>query len=283
MTTYRDARPGAEARRDDLLRRNRDDLANLPLELRRIYVRRIARGWAGLAVVFGSFAAAVAAASPSARAALEALIPGRMPAIASDLMFITPIAGLLAYFVARALAEERYTRALIATVRPGRDPFSDVDRLATKPGDAAWRLARAARPRSIAAVVAAAAIGAPLCALIAAAFLKLDAWERLSAIEFLSWRAGAPLMQIAVASVVLGGAWLAISGDHEADRLLPRARRSAGVLAASAVVMMALGGLSSGEPQIFLWTWAAWAGGASTGLVWASGRAAREDAVARAI
>jgi hypothetical protein len=278
--SYRDARPGAEARRDALLRRNRDSLAELPLELRRVYVRRVARACAGLAVVAGSFAAALAAASAPTRALLEGLIPGQMPAVASDLILMTPIAGLMVYFIARALAEERFTRAMIAAVRPGRDVFTDVDRLVVTPLELARRLAERSRARSFAAVVAAAAIAAPLAAVVLAAFVELDAWERLSAIEFLSWRAGAPLMQVAIASLVLGAAWLAISRDNGAASLLSRARRSAGVLVASALLMLLLGALSSGEPRIFTWTWGAWGMGAAAGLLWASGRAAREDACA---
>lgn len=276
--TYRDARPGAEARRDDLLRRNRDVLFGQAFELERVYVRRAARAWAGATVVLGSFAAILAAASQPVRSALEVIIPGRMPAVAADLMFITPIAGLLAYFVARTFAQERFIRAMVRTVSPGDDVFTDVERLAIDPERVARHLADQPRARSVAAVIAAAAIAAPLLAVVAAAFARLDAWRQLSAIELLSWRAGAPLMQVAIASLVLGAAWLAIARGYAGQGLLSRARRSAGVLGASAIALLGIGALSSGEPRIFSWTWAAWGLGAAAGLLWSGARAVREDA-----
>lgn len=251
----------------------------MPLEIRRIYVRRTARSWAGLAVITGSFAAAIAAASSSARAALEVVIPGHAPAIASDLLFITPIAGLLAYFVARALAEERFTAAMLRTVRPRGDVFTDVDRLSITPAVAGRELATRFRAPSIAAAVAAMAIAAPLFLLVAAAFLKFGAWQRLSAIETVAWRAGAPLVQVAIASIVLGFAWLAIATKQDRLQLAARARRSAGVLGFASLALVGLGGVSTSEPRVFMWTWGSWALGAAVGLVWAASRVDREDAL----
>lgn len=277
-SAYRDARPGAEARRDDLLRRNREALASQPLELRRIAVRRQARSWAGLAVIASASAAAAAAASSSVRSALEVLVPGRMPAIASDLILLAPVAGLLAYFIARAMAEEGFTRAMLATIRAGGDVFDDVERLAISPTEAARDLAREYRARSVAAVAGACAIATPLASLVIQALASAGAWSSPAVIERLAWQAGAPLAQITVASLVLAAAWLSIARGTVAA-IRARARRSATVLTVAATMMALLALVPSAEPALFLWVWAAWSAGAAAGLLWASAKIAAEDRV----
>ena len=160
---YRDALPGAEAKRKELLNRARAELAAQPLEVRRIFVNRVSSATAGITLIVGGLFTALIAASPEMYSDFEALLPGRHPAVVASVLGSTLFFTLLAYFVARSMAEERFTRAMLRVANPTGDVFLDIERLHHTPTREALRLAdRARRPARYALTAGIALIATPL-------------------------------------------------------------------------------------------------------------------------
>jgi hypothetical protein len=130
-TLYRDGRPGAEARRDDLAQRRRGELAVMPLVLSHVFVHRVARAAAGAAALV--FVAVVMLATARPRAFHVA--PGL-------LALILAVATLAVYTVASWLAEHVFERRMRAAIATGADVHTDLDRLAAGPVDVALRMIR---------------------------------------------------------------------------------------------------------------------------------------------
>jgi hypothetical protein len=126
---FRDPTPGLEARRSDLLRRQRDDLAVLPHVMRRVYVARVARTAAAIAgIVGGLLILAVSAIGPLPDL-LAHVLPGKVPAPLSTLLLASWVAVAVVYLAARSAAEHRFAVAMSRCVLPGEDLQEDVQRL----------------------------------------------------------------------------------------------------------------------------------------------------------
>lgn len=153
QSAYRGATTGATYRRRELLRRRRDEFADLPDGMRSVYVSRVARATAGLMAALGGALVIGANASPDLGAWLEGVIPGPSPAVLLTLLVSTWVAGCLFYLAGWALAERRFTRAMLRAVKPTEDLHHDVERLShVTPGAVAsgmtlsWETASAALP-----------------------------------------------------------------------------------------------------------------------------------------
>lgn len=137
---FRDSRDGALARRGDLLRTRRDEFAEMPEEIRRVFVARWARiGGALGASIAGCAGLAVALpqrlAPETGNAVLwfaELLLPasfGNRPAVLATLAVGAWLAGAFAYLLGKALAERAFARHTSLSVRPTHDLYHDVERL----------------------------------------------------------------------------------------------------------------------------------------------------------
>ncbi len=137
---FRDPRDGAVARRGDLLRTRRDELVEMPEEIRRVFVARWARiggalgasiaGCAGLAVALPQKLAP--AIGDAVLGFAELLLPasfGNRPAVLATFAVAAWLAGLFGYLLAKALAERAFARHLRQSVRPTHDLYNDVERL----------------------------------------------------------------------------------------------------------------------------------------------------------
>ena len=99
---YRDPTDGATAKRQDLLRRRRDELATMPHAIRRVVVARNARASAGIGLTIGGLALLAFASSPRLTEALDRVLPGVKPAGASTILCGTWLLALVAYMISRA-------------------------------------------------------------------------------------------------------------------------------------------------------------------------------------
>lgn len=162
---FRDFLPGLKGKRDDLLRRRRDELATMPHALRRIYVARVARIAAAASATVGGAILLGAAVHPGYQEYLSGLLPGREPAVLSTLLLSTLVLSTLAYLLGRCLAEARFTKAMSSCVLPGNDVSTDVERLGhERPDDVASAMIRRFERPGAALVPAGIALAAP-CAL----------------------------------------------------------------------------------------------------------------------
>ena len=137
---FRDGRDGALARRGDLLRTRRDEFAEMPEEIRRVFVARWARIGGALAASIVGCAGLVVAlpqrlAPETGNAVLrfaELLLPasfGNRPAVLATLAVGAWLAGAFAYLLGKALAERAFARHMSQSVRPTDDLYHDVERL----------------------------------------------------------------------------------------------------------------------------------------------------------
>lgn len=132
---YRDDRPGAEARRNELFDQRRRELVLLPLAFARVYAHRVARiagGAAGLLVGFVTLA--ILADYDVGHGVLE-----KLPGITATTYGAVAAAGILACYIAGLLyGDRRFERAMRDAISPrGDDVYSDLDHLARGPLDVA--------------------------------------------------------------------------------------------------------------------------------------------------
>src|SRR5580693_3422725 len=159
---YRDPTEGAAAKRQDLLRRRRDDLATMPHAIRRVVVARDARVAAGLAMTIGGVATLATALRPTWAARLDSILPGVQPASISTLLFGAWLIAFLAYMVSRARSEHRFAVAMSHYVLPGRDLDYDLQRLDhERPDEMARDMAHRREVASVAWLVLGASLVVP--------------------------------------------------------------------------------------------------------------------------
>jgi len=162
---FRNFLPGLKGKRDDLLRRRRDQLATMPHALRRIYVARVARIAAATSAAVGGSLLLGAAVHEGYQDYLATLLPGREPAVLSTLLLGTLIVSTLAYLLGRCIAEARFTQAMSRCVLPGDDLTRDVERLDhERPDEVASAMIRRFERPGAALMPAGIALAAP-CAL----------------------------------------------------------------------------------------------------------------------
>jgi hypothetical protein len=154
---FRDDTVGAELQRNRLLRKRRDDFAEMPETIREIVAARFARSGAGLCgglvagiLLFLSWWLGEDAVAPSW---MHPLFPG--PGVPALLVTLTGVAWLaiaLGHCMGHALGERSFSRRTRHVLRTGADVFQDLDRLAKEsPREAGLWLARAVEILSIAA------------------------------------------------------------------------------------------------------------------------------------
>lgn len=206
--TYRNANTGARIWRRELLSRRRDEFADLPDGIRSIYVARVARSLAGLTLALGGALIVALSASPELSAWLQGIAPGPRPAVVTSLLGITWGLGALFYLAGWALAENRFTRAMLRAVKPTEDLHRDVQRLANvRPGDVAIRMTRAWETASAAlpALAVATLLPATLVYLAMAwaegGFVKLATYETALSQGSL-WLAGTAGLGIVAALII---------------------------------------------------------------------------------
>lgn len=126
---YRDPSEGSAAKRTDLLRRRRDELATMPHAIRRVVVARSARAAAGIALTIGGVLFLTIAHSARLAGALASVMPGIQPAAISTVLSGAWLLGLAAFLWSRARSEHRFAVAMSHYVLPGGDLDYDLQRL----------------------------------------------------------------------------------------------------------------------------------------------------------
>lgn len=126
---FRESSHGARARRDYLLQRRRHEYAILSHAVRRIFVGRVARAVACAVGAGGALKIFAGARDHDIYLWLCAQTPGPNPAPLATILAATWIASVMAYFVARSMAEDYYARAISKTVQPTDDLYADLARL----------------------------------------------------------------------------------------------------------------------------------------------------------
>ena len=126
---YRDPSEGSAAKRTDLLRRRRDELATMPHAIRRVVVARSARAAGGIALTLGGVSFLIVAHSARLANAIAGVLPGIQPAAVSTVLSGAWLLGLAAYLWSRARSEHRFAVAMSHYVLPGGDLDHDLQRL----------------------------------------------------------------------------------------------------------------------------------------------------------
>jgi hypothetical protein len=200
---FRDRSEGASARRQDLLRRRRDEFVMMPHAIRRVYVARRARSGAAIAVWLTGIALIACMLSPKLTAFVTRGMPGINPALLSTLVMGMWVLGVVAYFVARARCEHHFAVAISKTVLPGANVDDDVERLANeRPDDVARGMAHKLEVRSAAWPVAAASVLLPVTGLYVAQGIKVHGWPSIATYEASLSRHGSHLAIIAAIGIV---------------------------------------------------------------------------------
>jgi hypothetical protein len=225
---FRDPTEGALARRLDLLRRRRDELITMPHAVRRVVVARSARITASLVLCLGGVVMLVAAVSPVVSGWLQHVLPGRVPAVISQLLLGTWALAVFAYALSRSRAEHRFIVAMSRYVLPGDDLSYDLERLSREHPDAmAQQMAHRLEVRSTALPVLAAALVLPPAALYI-----------IDSVRELGWASAFDASIEAQAWGLVGCAVLGLAGGIAVSRRAARAPAvgpMAGALAAMAL------------------------------------------------
>ncbi|HTL34110.1 MAG TPA: hypothetical protein VL326_13365 [Kofleriaceae bacterium] len=200
---FRNPTEGASARRQDLLRRRRDEFVMMPHAIRRVYVARRARSGAAIAVWLTGIALIACELSPKLTAYVTRGMPGINPALLSTIVMGMWVLGIVAYFVARARCEHHFAVAISKTVLPGEDLDHDVERLANeRPDDVARGMAHKLEVRSAAWPVAAASVLLPVTGLYLVQGIKAHGWPSIANFESSLARHGSHLAIIAAVGVI---------------------------------------------------------------------------------
>ncbi len=181
---YRDPTEGATAKRQDLLRRRRDELATMPHAIRRVVVSRNARASAGLGLTIGGVALLVFASSPRLTTAFDHVLPGVQPAGASTILCATWLLALAAYMISRSRSEHRFAVAMSRYVLPGDDLDHDLQRLDHEhPDEVARGMAHRREVASAAWPVLGAALAIPPILMYVAQAVRERSWPVMSTFE----------------------------------------------------------------------------------------------------
>jgi hypothetical protein len=203
---YRDPKEGALARRSDLVRARRDELALLPHAVRRVVVARRARTAASIAAILSAGVVLAGACVPDLAAVFARVMPGPWPAPLSTVLFASWLVALGAYVYARATAEHRFAVAMSRCVLPSDDLDHDVERFSHEgPDRVARTMAHRLEVRSASLPVLAAAILVPATIGYVLLAVRAQGWPETRAFEMLLARSGTML-----ASIGLGGLAAAI-------------------------------------------------------------------------
>lgn len=232
---FRDRTEGAMARRQDLLRKRRDELVTMPHAIRRVVVARAARTAASTAAIACGVGMIAVALSPKLAAFVASGLPGINPAVISTGVGAAWVLALVAFAISRGRSEHRFAVAMSTHVLPGQDLDQDIERLSHEHPDVVAReMAHRLEVRSAALPVAAAAFVIPATLVYLAHAISVRGWPSTAEYESnLAW-AGKPLVVCALAGIIA-----AIVMTR------PAARRE-GVTTFAAIASMLSGALAAG-------------------------------------
>jgi hypothetical protein len=181
---FRDRTEGTAAKRQELLRRRRDELVTMPHAVRRVVVARSARIAASMAITLGGVALIATAYSPSLSNHLASVMPGIQPAPLSTLLSGSWIIGLVAWAISRARVEHRFAVAMSKYVLPSNDLDHDVERLDhERPDHIARTMGHELEVRSAAWPILAAGVIVPATALWIGRIIRTHSWPVMSEFE----------------------------------------------------------------------------------------------------
>jgi hypothetical protein len=191
---FRDPTEGAMARRQELLRKRRDELVMMPHMIRRVIVARAARTAAAQAAIVCGLAMIAVALSPSLATTIASGLPGINPAVISTALGAAWILGLVAFAISRGRAEHRFAVAMSTYVLPGDNLDHDIERLShERPDKVARAMAHHLEVRSAALPIAAAAFVLPATLLYIAKAIAVRGWPSTADYEVMLAEAAAPL------------------------------------------------------------------------------------------
>ncbi len=200
---YRDRSEGTAAKRQELLRRRRDELVTMPHAVRRVVVARTARIAASMVATVGGIALIATAFSPQLAAKLASVMPGIQPAPLSTLLAGSWLVGLVAWAISRARVEHRFAVAMSRYVLPTNDVDHDVERLDHEhPDHIARTMGRDLEVRSAAWPLLAASVILPATALWIARGVRTHGWPVMSELEQGIALHAKPLLMIGLAGLV---------------------------------------------------------------------------------
>ena len=257
---YRDGTEGATAKRQDLLRRRRDELVTMPHAVRRVVVARSAWIASGIAVTLAGSALILASAIPRVAAWMTTWLPGVEPAPLATLLGVTWIVGVVAWAMGRARGEHRFAVAMSKFVLPSDDLDHDIERLDhERPDVMARQMAHHLEVRSAAWPVIAVALILPATSLYLARAARIRGWPATSELEASLEAHAGTLIAIAIA-----GAIAAIAMTRRSLRL-PIAANIAGGLGVVAALVTT--GLVAAGSTAGLWMSGVAIGSGAVGLV----------------
>jgi hypothetical protein len=200
---FRDRTEGVIARREDLLRKRRDEFVMMPHAIRRVVVARAARKAAAIAMIVSGIGMVAVALSPALASRIASCLPGINPAVISTFVGAAWILGLVAYATSRSRSEHRFAVEMTSTVLPGRDVDHDIDRLShERPDLVARRMAHRLEVASAALPIAAAALVLPATLVYIAHALYAKGWPSTMAYESNLAEVGSALAVAGVAGVI---------------------------------------------------------------------------------
>lgn len=181
---FRDRTEGTAAKRQELLRRRRDELVTMPHAVRRVVVARSARIAASMAITLGGVALIATAASPHFTVWLASIMPGIQPAPLSTLLSGSLIFGVVAWAISRGRVEHRFAVEMSKYVLPSNDLDHDVERLDHEhPDHIARAMGHRLEVRSAAWPILAVGVLAPATALWLGRLVRTHAWPVMSEFE----------------------------------------------------------------------------------------------------
>jgi len=200
---FRDRTEGAMARRQDLLRKRRDEFVTMPHTIRRVIVARAARTAASTAAIICGAALCAVAISPKLAHFIASGLPGINPAVISTGVGAAWVLGLVAFAISRGRAEHRFAVAMSTYVLPSQDVDQDIERLShEKPNHIAREMAHRLEVGSAALPVAAAAFVLPATLIYFAQAIAVKGWPSTAEYEMNLAYSGKPLLYCALAGVI---------------------------------------------------------------------------------
>jgi len=181
---FRDRTEGTAAKRQELLRRRRDELVTMPHAVRRVVVARSARIAASMAITLGGVALIATAYSPGLATKIASMMPGIQPAPLSTLLSGSLLFGLVAWAISRARVEHRFAVEMSKYVLPSNDLDHDVERLDHEhPDELARAMGHRLEVKSAAWPILAAGVIVPATALWLGRLARTHAWPVMSEFE----------------------------------------------------------------------------------------------------
>ena len=133
---YRDDRPGAEARRNELAEQRRRELVLMPLTLAHVFAHRLGRAAAGgMALVVSAIMLAMIA-DPLLMRFAAWFIPGLNIGM---LVLLASLAVIASYVIATWIGEIWFERRMRKAISTSKDAYEDIEHLARGPLEIAHR------------------------------------------------------------------------------------------------------------------------------------------------